>query len=145
MLITLCSKIVRCLLPPLLEHTHPPPSFYRLLFLGMINLSISLGLFAVRWIWRGLCDFPTNLSLYVPISKFYYEDVKRYFHISLTHHLLPHIEIDTMNCHKVGTNDNLVHNIGNNKNVAYTDVGYRHLRLYWYLWNWIKTEFLIMY
>ena len=30
---------------------------------------------------------------------------------------------------KVGTNDNLVHNIGNNKEMAYTNVAFRHLHL----------------
>ena len=53
--------------------------------------------------------------------------IKRYLYISPTHFLLPHIQIDAMSYHKIGTNDNLVYNIGNNEDVAYTDVGYSHL------------------
>ena len=53
--------------------------------------------------------------------------VKRYLHISSTHNLLPHIQIDIMSSHKVGTNDKLAHNIGNNKNMAYNDVADPHL------------------
>ena len=53
--------------------------------------------------------------------------VKKYFYISPIH-LLPHIQIDDMNYHKINTND-IIHNIGNNKGVAYTNVGYSHLRL----------------
>ena len=44
-------------------------------------------------------------------------------------YLLPHIKIDAMNYQEIDTNDNLVHNVGNNKDVAYADVGYSHLHL----------------
>ena len=57
-------------------------------------------------------------------------DVKRYLHISSTNDLLPQIQIDTMGYHKVGKNDNLLHDIGNIKEMAYTNVSYRHLHLY---------------
>ena len=44
--------------------------------------------------------------------------VKRYLHISPTHYLLINIHIGTMSYHKAVTNDNFVHNIGNNKDVV---------------------------
>ena len=52
---------------------------------------------------------------------------QEYLYISPTHNLLPHIETDAMSYHKVDTNNNLVHNITNNIDVAYTNV--RYLRL----------------
>ena len=56
-------------------------------------------------------------------------DVKGYLYIPPTHNLLPHIQIDTMGYQKVGTNDNLIHNIVNNIDMAYADVAYPHLHL----------------
>ena len=83
--------------------------------------------------------FPHTLSLYVPISMIQFllfdsnyssgvhlllvSNLKRNLYISPTH--VAHIHIDAVSCRKVvGTNDNLLHNTGKNK-----DVGYRYLRL----------------